>query len=172
MLSQAAWLTIPALLIAKPLDTIPVIHDLLHTCVWRAVNLQILLLFALCVPVQFYVGRDFFRAAANALRHGSSTMDVLVVLGTTSGFLYSMISIADACFKFHMPMHVGSGGGGVEGEGGGAGGGGQEPSHFFETSAMLISFVLLGRVLEAVAKGSIFFFFLRVIVFLFSLDAF
>ena len=41
----------------------------------------------------------------------------------------------------------------------------QEPSHFFETSAMLISFVLLGRVLEAVAKGSIFFSFFLVLLF-------
>ena len=67
MLAQAAALTIPALLIAKPLDAIPAIHHILHTCVWRAVTLQILLLFALCVPVQFYVGRDFFRAAGSAL---------------------------------------------------------------------------------------------------------
>ena len=63
-----------------------------------------------------------------------------------------------------MPMHVGSGEG-AGGGGGGAGGWVQEPSHFFETSAMLISFVLLGRVLEAVAKGSIFFSFFLVLLF-------
>jgi len=74
-------------------------------------------------------------------------MDVLIVLGTTSGFLYSIISIADAC------VSGGSAGQGEGGEAGVGGGAGQEPSHFFETSAMLISFVLFGRVLEAAAKG-------------------
>ena len=77
----------------------------------KACDVQVV--FLLCAPVQFYVGREFYVAAARALRYGSSTMDVLVVLGTTSGFLYSILSVVLACWA------------------------GGEAKHFFETSGMV-----------------------------------
>ena len=92
-------------------------------------GMQLLVVFALCAPVQFWLGGEFYHSAAKALGRGSSTMDVLVVLGTTSGFVYSLVSVLSACWA------------------------GGEASHFFETSAMLITFVMLGRTLECAAKG-------------------
>lgn len=79
--------------------------------------------------VQFVVGKRFYVAAYRALRHGSTNMDVLVVLGTTASYVYSVCALLYGAFAgFHPPM-------------------------YFETSAMIITFVLLGKYLEVLAKG-------------------
>ena len=71
--------------------------------------------------VQFVVGKRFYVAAYRALRHGSTNMDVLVVLGTTATYVYSVCALLYGAFTgFHPPM-------------------------FFETSSMIIMFVLLGK---------------------------
>lgn len=84
----------------------------------------------LCTPVQFIIGRRFYVGAYHALHRGSANMDVLVALGTNAAYFYSVYtllkSLTSDAFK------------------------GQD---FFETSAMLISFILLGKYLEALAKG-------------------
>ena len=73
LLAHSAALTAPAFLLAGPLDHISSIHSLLHASVWRAVTVQILLVFALCAPVQFVIGGQFYQAAAKAIRHGSGS---------------------------------------------------------------------------------------------------
>ena len=79
--------------------------------------------------VQFVVGKRFYVAAYRALRHGSTNMDVLVVLGTTASYVYSVCALLYGAFTgFHAPM-------------------------YFETSAMIITFVLFGKYLEVLAKG-------------------
>ncbi|WFD36765.1 P-type Cu(+) transporter [Malassezia cuniculi] len=86
----------------------------------------------LTMPVQFGLGRRFYVASWRALSHGSATMDVLVVTGTTATWTFSVVSMAIAlgCTGVcHMP-----------------------PT-FFDTSTMLITFVSLGRYLESNAKG-------------------
>jgi len=127
---RSAALTFPAYLIAMPLDHLPSLHLLFHTSLWRAFTVQHLLLLLLCAPVQFGIGRCFYIASYKALRTGAANMDVLVALGTSAAFLYSLCSIVIACIDLNMVPH-----------------------HFFETSAMLITFVLLGRRFEASAKG-------------------
>ena len=77
----------------------------------------------LATVVQFGPGLYFYRGAWGALRGGSLNMDVLVVLGTTTAYLYSLYELF-----------------------GGAG------HLYFETSAWLITFILLGKYLEAAAK--------------------
>ena len=62
-------------------------------------------------------------------------MDVLVSLGTNASYLYSMISILHHHFMNHHKTGM------------------YRPTDFFETSAMLITFILLGKYLEASAKG-------------------
>lgn len=85
----------------------------------------------LTLPVQFGVGMRFYRSAWKSVRHGSATMDVLVVLGTSAAFLFSLVAMAiSICFKPHnMPETV------------------------FDTCTMLITFITLGRYLENRAKG-------------------
>ncbi|OZJ06864.1 hypothetical protein BZG36_00213 [Bifiguratus adelaidae] len=85
----------------------------------------------LCVPVQFGVGKRFFVAGYKSLRHGSPTMDVLVMISTSSAFFFSAFAIL---YSVVSSQH-------------------QKPTVFFETSAMLIMFVTLGRYLENLAKG-------------------
>jgi Cu+-exporting ATPase len=79
----------------------------------------------LATPVQFYAGWTFYRGAFNALRNGSANMDVLVVLGTSAAYFYSLGA------AFLVPhAHL-----------------------YFEASAILITLILLGKYLEALAKG-------------------
>ncbi|KAF4548448.1 E1-E2 ATPase-like protein 5 [Elsinoe fawcettii] len=85
----------------------------------------------LTIPVQFGVGKRFYVSAYKSLRHGSPTMDVLVVMGTTAAFLFSCIAML---ISFFLPPHT-------------------KPGTTFDTSTMLITFICLGRFLENRAKG-------------------
>ncbi|KAG8727026.1 hypothetical protein FRC11_014043, partial [Ceratobasidium sp. 423] len=90
------------------------------------------LVFFLAIPVQFWLGRKFYHNAWKAVKHGSATMDALVVLGTTSAFIYSFFAMFCAVFNSNPDFR---------------------PAVFFDTSTMLITFVSLGRYLENLAKG-------------------
>jgi Cu+-exporting ATPase len=79
----------------------------------------------LATPVQFYCGWRFYRGAYHALRGGGANMDVLIALGTTMAYVFSA-----AVVLFALPQHV-----------------------YFEASAVVITLVLLGKLLEARAKG-------------------
>src|SRR5258706_963934 len=80
----------------------------------------------LATPVQFWIGRRFYAGAWNALRGGSANMDVLIALGTSMAYLFSAVVTA---FGMH-DLHV-----------------------YFEASAAIITLVLMGKLLEARAKG-------------------
>ncbi|MCY3541928.1 MAG: heavy metal translocating P-type ATPase [Gammaproteobacteria bacterium] len=82
-------------------------------------------------PVQFWFGRKFYIGAFNALRNRSANMDVLVVLGTTSAYLYSW---------YLMIQH----GEAAQGE------------MYFESAAVIITLVLWGKYLETRAKRKTF----------------
>ncbi|MBL8058350.1 MAG: copper-translocating P-type ATPase [Anaerolineales bacterium] len=83
------------------------------------------LLFALATPVQFYVGRQYYVGAYKALRNGSANMDVLIAMGSSAAYFYS------------LPVLLGWLGGHV----------------YFETAAVIITLIILGKFLEARAKG-------------------
>lgn len=85
----------------------------------------------LTIPVQFGIGKRFYITSYRSLKHRSPTMDVLVVLGTSAAFFYSVFTMAVAVF---IAPH-------------------KRPSTVFDTSTMLITFVSLGRWLENRAKG-------------------
>jgi len=91
-----------------------------------------LIMFALATPVQFWTGMRFHTAALSAVRHGSTNMNTLISIGTNAAYLFS----AWATF---LPGTLRSGG--------------LEAHVYFETSAMIITLILLGRMLEARAKG-------------------
>jgi Cu+-exporting ATPase len=83
------------------------------------------LMLVLATPVQFYVGRQFYVGAYKSLRNGSANMDVLVALGSSAAFFYS------------LPVTFGLVSGHV----------------YFETAAVIITLIKLGKFLEARAKG-------------------
>lgn len=86
---------------------------------------------ALTVPVQFGIGKRFYISAFKSLKHGSPTMDVLIVLGTSAAFFFSVAAMVVSILIF---PHT-------------------RPNTVFETSTMLITFITLGRYLENRAKG-------------------
>ncbi len=79
---------------------------------------------ALATPVQFYAGLQFYKGAYKSLRGGSANMDVLVAMGTSAAYFYSVWLTLQG-----------------------------EVYLFFETSAVIITLILLGKLLEARAKG-------------------
>jgi len=83
------------------------------------------LMFALATPVQFYVGSHYYTGAYQSLKNGVANMDVLVALGSSAAYLYS------------LPVLFGLVSGHV----------------YFETSAMIITLIKGGKYLEALAKG-------------------
>ena len=85
---------------------------------------------ALATPVQFYIGKQFYVGAYKALRNKSANMDVLVALGTSAAYFYSLyMTIA----TIGNPDH--------------------SAQLYYETSAVLITLILLGKLFESLAKG-------------------
>ncbi|XP_077240235.1 putative copper-transporting ATPase HMA5 [Tasmannia lanceolata] len=122
--------TIPVFLTSMIFMYIPVIKHGLDTKVVNMLTIGELLRWILSTPVQFIIGRRFYIGSYKALRHGSPNMDVLIALGTNAAYFYSVYSVLRAATSPNfMAMD------------------------FFETSSMLISFILLGKYLEVLAKG-------------------
>ncbi|CAG9613639.1 Copper-exporting P-type ATPase [Bacillus rhizoplanae] len=85
---------------------------------------------ALATPVQFIVGKQFYVGAFKALRNKSANMDVLVALGTSAAYFYSLyLSFMSIGSNAHMV------------------------DLYYETSAVLITLIILGKLFEAKAKG-------------------
>jgi len=113
--------------------------------------------FALATPVQFAVGGRFYAGAFRALRARSANMDVLVALGTSAAYFYSLyLTLA---WQFGWPLAGIEAPGSLPGEahagvpGGVHGGPAPHPDLYFETGAVLITLVMLGKLLEARARG-------------------
>lgn len=87
----------------------------------------------LATPVQFYIGWPFYVGAYKALRNGSANMDVLVALGTSAAYFYSLYLTIDWYAKGGN-LHHG-------------------PNMYYETSAILITLVIMGKLFEVLAKG-------------------
>lgn len=83
----------------------------------------------LATPVQFIIGKQFYVGSYKALRNGSANMDVLVAMGTSAAYFYSVYQAFVTAGTHHAP-HL-----------------------YFETSAVLITLILLGKLFEAKAKG-------------------
>jgi P-type Cu+ transporter len=90
-------------------------------------NLGLLLL---ATPVQFWAGWRFYRGAWSSLRHASADMNTLVAVGTSAAYLYSVVATL-------APQLFAAGRADV----------------YFDTSALIITLILLGRLLEARARG-------------------
>ena len=89
-----------------------------------------ILLLVLATPVQFWAGRRFYRGTWGALKHGQANMNTLVVMGTSAAYIYSAVAAL-------VPGLFAAGRADV----------------YFDTSALIITLILLGRLLEARAKG-------------------
>ncbi len=92
-------------------------------------------MFALALPVQFWVGSQFYRSTWYALKNLRPNMDTLIVIGTVSAFTYSFVVCVMTTLKMDFFARLGA-------------------SHvYFDTAAIVVSLIILGRYLEAKAKG-------------------
>ncbi|SHM39561.1 heavy metal translocating P-type ATPase [Gracilibacillus kekensis] len=86
--------------------------------------------FALATPVQFIIGWQFYKGAYKNLRNKTANMDVLVALGTSAAYFYSLY---EASLTLNNPGYM--------------------PHLYFETSAVIITLILFGKYLEVAAKS-------------------
>jgi len=89
-------------------------------------------LWILATPVQFWVGWQFYKGAWGAFIHRNADMNTLIAVGTSAAYLYSVAATFFPSFFIK---------------------GGIEPKVYFDTSTIIITLILLGRLLEARAKG-------------------
>ncbi|XP_022924925.1 probable copper-transporting ATPase HMA5 isoform X2 [Cucurbita moschata] len=122
--------TIPVFLSSMVFTYIPGIKDVLDAKIVNMMTVGELLRWVLSSPVQFIIGRRFYTGSYKALRHGSANMDVLIGLGTNAAYFYSVYMVLRSATSSDF-----------------------KATDFFETSSMLISFILLGKYLEVLAKG-------------------
>ncbi len=83
------------------------------------------LMLFMTLPVQFYVGWDFYLGSWKSLRNGAANMDVLVAMGSSVAFFYSLLVVLNPIWGEHV---------------------------YFETAALIITLIKLGKLLEAKAK--------------------
>ena len=92
----------------------------------------------LTIPIQFIIGAGFYKGAWSSLRMKTFNMDSLIAIGTSTAFFYSFWQLINYALNNHSLI-------GLDGE--------KIPELYFETAAFLITFVTLGKWLEAKAKG-------------------
>ncbi len=117
-------LLVTGLIFTAPLFVLAMVRDLLMPA-WSAALWVSWLMFVLATPVQFYVGWQYYTGAFTALRNRSANMDVLIAMGSSVAYIYSLLVTLGI-----LPGHV-----------------------YFETSAVIITLIKLGKYLEARAKG-------------------
>ncbi|KAJ3680513.1 hypothetical protein LUZ60_016791 [Juncus effusus] len=122
--------TVPVFLTSMVFMYIPWTKRGLGKKVVNMLTIGELLRWILATPVQFIFGRRFYVGSYKALKNGSANMDVLIALGTNTAYFYSIYSSIRAATSKEI-----------------------KGTDFFETSSMLISFILLGKYLEMLAKG-------------------
>lgn len=116
--------------LASAILTIPIV---LIAMIFMDLSYGNLIMAILSTPVVFYFGRGFFINAWKQIRHRSVTMDTLVALSTGIAYLFSMFNLLFPEFWRSR---------------------GVEPHVYFEAASVIITFILIGRLLEEKAKGN------------------
>lgn len=123
-IDQQRRLLITGLIFTIPLFVLSMTRDILMPA-WGEDIWVNWLMFLLATPVQFYVGWQYYVGAFKSLRNHSANMDVLISMGSSVAYIYSLFVTLSV-----LPGHV-----------------------YFETSAVIITLIKLGKFLEARAKG-------------------
>ncbi len=124
-IAEQKQLLLVGLAFTVPLFLLSMARDLHLLGTWAHASWLNFLMWALATPVQFYVGRQYYLGGYKALRNGSANMDVLIAMGSSIAYLYSVIITLGL-----LPGHV-----------------------YFETAAVIVTLIRLGKYLEAQAKG-------------------
>lgn len=91
---------------------------------WFGINVPLLILLILTLPVQFWAGWEFYQATWSGIRNRDASMDTLIAVGTSAAFGYSVLSV------FAITRGT-----------------------YFDTAAVIITLILLGRYFESLAKS-------------------
>ncbi len=124
-------LLIIGLIFTVPLFALSMARDLGLLSHWAHESWVNWMMWALATPVQFYVGRDYYVNGYKALKNGAANMDVLIAMGSSAAYFYSVAVILVGLVGVNLGAHV-----------------------YFETSALIITLIRLGKYLEARAKGA------------------
>ncbi len=111
---------------ALPLFVLSMARDFGLTGAWSHQTWVNWLFFALATPVQFYTGWDYYVSGLKSLRNKSANMDVLVAMGSSTAYVYSLAVLVLPGLGGHV---------------------------YFETSAVIITLIKMGKLLEARSKG-------------------
>jgi Cu+-exporting ATPase len=136
-LDRDVWLAIALALPVFAISMVPMLWpaagDWMST--WMSPRAWNVLLWLLTTPVQFGPGRRFYRHAIASLRSGAPDMNALVAMGTTAAYAYSTaVTFAPHWFSHAQSSHA------------------HPPHVYFESSAVVIALVLLGKHFEALSK--------------------
>lgn len=105
---------------------------LMETFPWLMQDYWLFIFAAMATPVQFIVGKQYLLGAYKSLRNGMANMDVLVAMGTLAAYGYGLIVLAGILFGFSDAVGK---------------------DDYFETAAVILTLITLGKLLEARAKG-------------------
>lgn len=119
--------TIGAIALSIPLVIIAMVPSLMN--LWYANYIM----WALATPVVFWYGKQFFIGAYHQTKYATANMDTLVALSTGVAYIFSVFNTVYPDFWHHRGIH---------------------PHVYFEASAVVITFILLGKLLEEKAKGN------------------
>ncbi|MFA6100072.1 MAG: heavy metal translocating P-type ATPase [Patescibacteria group bacterium] len=137
--ARAYWLFVTSAILSLPmlyfmlLDFFPWLPGSIVLKPWMGIVSLLL-----AIPVQLLLGAGFYRGFWSSLRMRYFSMDSLIAIGTTTAFVYSLVNLLNYIFVHQSLIGLG---------------GDKIPELYFETSAFLITFVLLGKWLEAKTKG-------------------
>jgi Cu+-exporting ATPase len=124
-IDQQRKLLITGIFFTLPLFFFSMARDFSLLPMWAHESWANIMMWILATPVQFYVGWQYYTGAYKSLRNGVANMDVLIAMGSSVAYFYSIVAL----FGF-IPGHL-----------------------YFETSAAIITLIRLGKYLEARAKG-------------------
>ncbi len=127
-----AAFTIPLTLLSMTRHFMHQIPFLMDNLGWLAGDIWLFIFAALATPVVLLLGKQYLSGALKSLRNGSANMDVLVSMGSFAAYLYGIIVLLGLVFDFSD----------VVGK-----------SDYFESAAVILTLITLGKLLEARAKG-------------------
>ncbi|MFH2039582.1 MAG: heavy metal translocating P-type ATPase [Chloroflexota bacterium] len=124
-IDQQRKLLMIGLILTMPLFVFSMLRDFSFLPMWAHGDWANIFMLILATPVQFYVGWQYYVGAFKSLRNGAANMDVLIAMGSSVAYFYSIIAMLG-----YFPGHL-----------------------YFETSATIITLIRVGKFLEARAKG-------------------
>lgn len=127
-----AIFTVPLVVLSMSRHFMHSVPFIMETFPWLMPDWWVFVFGLLATPVQFILGKQYVVGAYKSLRNGTANMDVLVALGSGAAYVYSLIVVAGMIFGFSDVVGT---------------------ADYFESAAVILTLITLGKLLEARAKG-------------------